>query len=189
MAILKIARMGHPALMGKAQPVEDPTDPRIHGLIADMVETMADAPGIGLAAPQVHVPLRIVVFRVPGERCEDSKDVPLTAMINPVIEPLSDETEEDWEGCLSVPGMTGRVPRHTHIRYSAHGPDGKTFEREARGYHARVVQHECDHLDGVLYPMRMTDLSTFGFVEEMARAPRTQMDGDMPSQDEDGEAA
>lgn len=185
MAILKIARMGHPALMGKAQPVEDPTDPRIHGLIADMVETMADAPGIGLAAPQVHVPLRIVVFRVPGERTDDNKDIPLTAMINPVIEPLSDDKEEEWEGCLSVPGMTGMVPRHTHIRYSAQGPDGKTFEREAKGYHARVVQHECDHLDGILYPMRMTDLSTFGFTEEMARAPRTQME----SADEDGEAA
>jgi peptide deformylase len=187
MAILKIARMGHPALMGTAQPVEDPTDPRIHGLIADMVETMADAPGIGLAAPQVHVPLRIVVFRVPGERCEDKKEVPLTVLINPVIEPVGDETEEDWEGCLSVPEMTGRVPRFTHIRYRGQGLDGKAVEREAKGYHARVVQHECDHLDGILYPMRMTDLSTFGYVEEMARAPRTQME---PADDsEDGEAA
>ncbi len=189
MAILKIARMGHPLLMGTAQPVPDATDPRIHGLIADMVETMADAPGIGLAAPQVHVPLRIVVFRVPGERCEDKKDVPLTALINPVIEPLSDEIEEGWEGCLSLPGMTGRVPRHTHIRYRAQGLDGKPLEREAKGYHARVVQHECDHLDGILYPMRMTDLSTFGYAEEMARVSRTVMDEAQDSDDEDGEAA
>jgi len=184
MAILKIARMGHPVLMGIAQPVEDPKDPRIHGLIADMVETMADAPGIGLAAPQVHVPLRIVVFRVPGERCEDKKDVPLTVLVNPVVEIVGDEVEEGWEGCLSLPELTGRVPRPTHIRYRAQGLDGKTFEREAKGYHARVVQHECDHLDGILYPMRMTDLSTFGFVEEMARAPRTAM-----AEDADGEAA
>ena len=119
MAILKIARMGHPVLMGIAQPVEDPKDPRIHGLIADMVETMADAPGIGLAAPQVHVPLRIVVFRVPGERCEDKKDVPLTVLVNPVVEIVGDEVEEGWEGCLSLPELTGRVPRPTHIRYRA----------------------------------------------------------------------
>lgn len=189
MAILKIARMGHPVLMGMAQPVEDPTDPRIHGLIADMVETMADAPGIGLAAPQVHVPLRVVVFRVPGERTEDKKDVPLTVLINPVIEVIGDEVAEDWEGCLSLPAMNGRVPRPTHIRYRAQGLDGKTFEREAMGYHARVVQHECDHLDGILYPMRMTDLTTFGFAEEMARAPRTAMTEDSDNENENGEAA
>ncbi len=173
MAILKIARMGHPALMSKARDVPDPTDPRIHGLIADMVETMADAPGIGLSAPQVHVPLRIVVFRVPGERCEDKQDVPLTVLINPVVTPLSDETVEDWEGCLSLPGMTGRVPRRARIKYSGFLPSGDPLEREAAGYHARVVQHECDHLDGVLYPMRMTDLSTLAYTEEMVRAPRT----------------
>ena len=170
--------MGHPVLRSPAQPVADPTDPRIHGLIADMVETMADAPGVGLAAPQVHVPLRVVVFRVPGARTEDGKDVPLTALINPVIEPLSEETEEGWEACLSVPGLTGRVLRHTHIRYRGLGPDGKEIVREARGYHARVVQHECDHLDGILYPMRMTDMTTLGFTDEMARAPRTAVAGD-----------
>ncbi|PIW27809.1 MAG: peptide deformylase [Rhodospirillales bacterium CG15_BIG_FIL_POST_REV_8_21_14_020_66_15] len=189
MAILKIARMGHPVLMGTAQPVQDPTDRRIHGLVADMVETMADAPGIGLAAPQVHVPLRVVVFRVPGERTEDKKEVPLTVLVNPVIELVGDATEEGWEGCLSLPEMTGRVPRHTHIRYRAHGLNGKSFEREAKGYHARVVQHECDHLDGILYPMRMTELSTFGFVEEMARASRTAMDPAADDANEDGEAA
>lgn len=173
MAILKIARMGHPVLAAMAARVEDPTDPRIHGLIADMVETMADAPGVGLAAPQVHVPLRIVVFRVPGDRTDDKKEVPLTALINPEIEALSDETAVGWEACLSLPEMTGQVPRFTSIRYRGLGPDGKEIVREATGYHARVVQHECDHLDGILYPMRMPDLTTFGFVEEMARAPRT----------------
>ena len=185
MAILKIARMGHPILRAAAQPVPDATDPRIHGLIADMVETMADAPGVGLAAPQVHVPLRVVVFRVPGARTDDGKDVPLTALINPVIEPLGEETEEGWEACLSVPGLTGRVPRHTRIRYRGLGPDGKEIVREATGYHARVVQHECDHLDGVLYPMRMTDMTTFGFVDEMTRVAPADDDGDA----EDGEAA
>lgn len=184
MAILKIARMGHPALMTPAQEAPDPTDPRIHGLIADMVETMADAPGIGLAAPQVHVPLRIVVFRVPGERCEDGQDVPLTALINPVITPLSQETALAPEACLSLPGLTGMVPRLTSIKYSGASPSGEAIEREATGYHARVVQHECDHLDGILYPMRMTDLSTFGFAEEMVRAQRTSVSPEDTDEDE-----
>lgn len=118
----------------------------------------------------------------------DKKDVPLTVLVNPVIEVVGEAVEEGWEGCLSLPEMTGRVPRPTHIRYRAQGLDGKTFEREAKGYHARVVQHECDHLDGILYPMRMTDLATFGYVEEMARAPRTAMAEDAGNE-EDGEAA
>ncbi|MEK9672874.1 MAG: peptide deformylase [Rhodospirillaceae bacterium] len=185
MAILKIARMGHPVLAAKAHPVSDPTDPRIQRLIADMMETMAHAPGVGLAAPQVHVPLRIVVLRVPGNRTDDGKEVPLTALINPEIEPVGEETALGWEACLSLPKMTGQVPRHTQIKYHFTGPDGKLVGREATGYHARVVQHECDHLDGILYPMRMTDLSTFGYVEEMSRAPRTETDDDV----EDGEGA
>jgi len=167
MAILKIARMGHPSLMGIAGPVDDPTHPPVHQLVSDMVETMADAPGIGLAAPQVHIPLRIVVFHVPAER--EGEGVPLTALINPEIEPLTDEQKEGIEGCLSLPGMAGRVPRYTKIKYRAQGLDGELFERVAEGYHARVVQHECDHLDGILYPMRMTDLSTFGYAEELAK--------------------
>ena len=187
MAILKIARMGHPTLMGVAADVQDPTDARIHGLIADMVETMADAPGIGLSAPQVHVPLRIVVFRVPGERCEDGQDVPLTALINPVITPVGNDQAEDWEACLSLPGMTGRVPRYTAIKYAGLSPAGEAIERHARGYHARVVQHECDHLDGILYPMRMTDLSTFAYREELVRAPRTVVSENNPDTDEAAE--
>lgn len=171
MAILKIARMGHPVLRMNAAEVADPTDARIHALIADMVETMADAPGVGLAAPQVHAPLRVVVFRVPGDRTENKEDVPLTALINPEIEPIGEETEEGFEGCLSVPGMTGKVSRYKKIRYRGLGPDGKEIVREAEGYHARVVQHECDHLDGILYPMRMADLSSFGFVDEISRGP------------------
>jgi peptide deformylase len=168
MAILKIARMGHPVLMTPAREVADPTDPAVHALINDMVETMLDAPGIGLAAPQVHVPARIVVFLVPEGR-GGAEGVPLTALINPVIEPVSDELVEGMEGCLSLPEMAGTVPRHAHIRYRAQNPDGSTFEREARGFHARVVQHECDHLDGILYPMRMTDLSKLGYADEMAK--------------------
>ncbi len=172
MAILKIARMGHPVLGRPAEPVADPTAPEIMRLVADMAETLADADGAGLAAPQVHVPLRLVMFRIPREREEcgpDEDEVPLTILINPEIEPLSDETALGWEGCLSLPGMLGEVPRHVQIRYRGLGIDGAPVEREASGYHARVVQHECDHLDGILYPMRMDDLSRFGFVEEMRR--------------------
>lgn len=175
MAILKIARMGHPVLNRVADPVEDPTAPEIRTLLQDMLDTMLDAPGIGLAAPQVYVPLRVVIFHVPRERndaVEGPAAVPegLNVLINPKIEPLSDEKEEDWEGCLSVPGMTGRVPRYTRIRYTAVDHEDNRIDRVAEGFHARVVQHECDHLDGMLYPRRMTDLSSFGFNEEIRRA-------------------
>lgn len=178
MAILKIARMGHPVLSAPAQPVGDPTAPEIRALVADMAETMRDAPGVGLAAPQVHVPLRIVIFDVPARRgagegaaADDPAQVPpgLNVLINPLIEPLGDEVEDDWEGCLSVPGMTGLVPRWTRIRYSGVDLDGQRVEREASAFHARVVQHECDHLDGVLYPMRIEDMASFGFVEEIRK--------------------
>ena len=170
MAILKIARMGHPVLMTPAREVTDPTAPEVHALINDMVDTMLDAPGVGLAAPQVHVPARIVVFHVPeGRGSEGDAGVPLTALINPKIEPLSDEMEVGMEGCLSLPEMTGPVPRYTRIRYTALAPDGSNIEREAEGFHARVVQHECDHLDGVLYPMRMTHISKLGYAEDMAK--------------------
>tara|TARA_E500000331_G_C17267179_1_gene717642 strand:- start:2092 stop:2592 length:501 start_codon:yes stop_codon:yes gene_type:complete len=160
--------MGHPILMSPAHEVADPTDPAVHQLIDDMVETMIDAPGLGLAAPQVHVPARIVIFRVPeGERSKDA--VPLTVLINPVIEILTDAIEDGVEGCLSLPKMSGMVPRHRRIYYRATAPDGSSIEREAEGFHARVVQHECDHLDGVLYPMRMRDLSLFGYEEELVK--------------------
>lgn len=174
MAILKIARMGHPVLRRKADPVTDPTAPEIRALLADMVETLADIGGAGLAAPQVHVPLRVVIFQVPTERltgrAEDQAQ-DLTALINPVIEPLGAEMELGWEGCLSVPGLKGAVPRFARIRYRALGLDGEAIDRTAEGFHARVVQHECDHLDGVLYPQRMTDLRLLTFVEEGARYP------------------
>jgi peptide deformylase len=173
MAILKIARMGHPVLKLRAEPVADPKAEEIQRLVHDMVETMADVGGIGLAAPQVHVGRRVVIFQVPGERRaaagEPAEDVPLTVLINPEIEPLSDEKAASVEACLSVPGLAGPVPRFTHIRYRALDLHGRMFEREAKGYHARVVQHECDHLDGILYPMRMTDLSQLAFVEELRR--------------------
>ena len=172
MSILKIARMGHPVLRQAAEPVADPTDPEIRRLVLDMWETLADIGGAGLAAPQVHVPLRLVIFHVPAFRAEREGAEPVgpTTLINPEIEPLGEERVEGWEGCLSVPGLTGFVPRHAAIRYRALTPEGELIEREAAGFHARVVQHECDHLDGILYPMRMTDLSKLMFVEEMQRA-------------------
>ena len=175
MAILKIARMGHPILAQPARPVEDPSAPEIRALVRDMAETMLDAPGIGLAAPQVHVPLRIVIFDVPPERGENPEGparIPegLNVLVNPTIEALGEEMEEGWEGCLSVPGLTGRVPRFARIRYTASDLEGEQFTREAAGFHARVVQHECDHLDGIVYPMRMRDLSSLGFLEEIRKS-------------------
>jgi peptide deformylase len=171
MSILKIARMGHPVLGQRARPVADARAPEIRRLIADMIETMADANGAGLAAPQVHAPLRLVVFHAPEEPAEADQTAPLTVLINPEIEILTDEMAEDWEGCLSVPGLRGLVPRYTHLRYRGLGPDGRPMEREARGFHARVVQHECDHLDGVLYPQRMRDLRTLIFESEWQHRP------------------
>jgi peptide deformylase len=177
MAILKIARMGHPVLKRVAAVVEDPRAPEIHRLINDMVDTLEDIGGAGLAAPQVHVPLRVVIFHVPGARlaAEDGNGgqtppgIPLTALINPEITPLSDDKVEGIEACLSVPGLAGMVPRYKQIRYRALAPDGSVIEREASGFHARVVQHECDHLDGILYPMRMLDMTSLSFVEELRR--------------------
>ncbi|MBO6946961.1 MAG: peptide deformylase [Rhodospirillales bacterium] len=169
MAVLKIARMGHPALMGIARPVSDPTEPGIRRLAQDMLDTMRDAPGIGLAAPQVHVPLRMVIYMVPESRTEDGEGHPLTVLINPEITVLDDTLQEGVEGCLSLPGMSGRVARPRRIRVKALNLDGKELDYEAEGFHARVIQHECDHLDGILYPMRMTDLASFGYVEEMTK--------------------
>ena len=175
MAILKIARMGHPVLGTPARPVPDPRAPEIHRLVNDMVETMIDANGAGLAAPQVHVPLRVVVFQAPGERTDPglSEDerfdhtAPLTVLINPEIAILNPEPEGGWEGCLSVPGLRGWVERPAHIRYRGLGLDGKLIDRVARGFHARVVQHECDHLDGRLYTSRMGNLSRLIFESEI----------------------
>ena len=167
MAILKIARMGHPVLRRPAEPVADPSAPEISRLVADMLETLADAGGVGLAAPQVHVALRVVIFEVPLHRAGEGGSVPMTCLINPVIEPLDEEKALGWEACLSVPGLTGVVPRWRHIRYRGSTLSGETISREAHDFHARVVQHECDHLDGTLYPQRMTDLSLLSFIEEM----------------------
>ena len=174
MAILKIARMGHPVLRRAADPVADLASPDLYRLIADMEETLADIGGAGLAAPQVHVPLRVVIFCVPEERVTgrpDDQPQDLAALVNPVIEPLDDEQELGWEGCLSVPGLRGAVPRFSRIRYRAHLPGGGVIDRVASGFHARVVQHECDHLDGILYPQRMTDLRLLTYVEEGQRFP------------------
>jgi peptide deformylase len=174
MALLKIARMGNPVLRVPARPVEDPAAPWVRRLVEDMVETMEDADGTGIAAPQVHMPWRIVVFRVGGGRLTDlpgDAEQDLTVLINPIIEPIGDEIAFGWEGCLSVPGLRGVVPRHLRIRYTATQLDGGTIEHEAAGFHARVVQHECDHLDGILYPQRITDHRLIGFVEELQRHP------------------
>ena len=174
MALLKIAHMGHPVLRSQAEAVEDPTAPWVRRLVEDMVETMEDAGGTGLAAPQVHMPWRIVVFRVGGERLTDLPDdtaQDLTALINPVIEPVGNEMAYGWEGCLSVPGLRGVVPRHLRVRYRGLGLDGGAIERDVAGFHARVVQHECDHLDGILYSQRMTDHRLLVFLEELQRHP------------------
>lgn len=172
MAILKIARMGHPVLAGIAKPVADPTAPEIRRLVGDMLETMVDANGAGLAAPQVHVPLRVVVFQAPGERDTADSDkfeasAPLTVLINPEITVIGEARESGWEGCLSVPGMRGLVERPAHIRYRGVDHEGHVIERVAKGFHARVVQHEVDHLDGTLYPQRMGDLKKLIFESEV----------------------
>ena len=174
MALLKIAHMGHPVLRQRAVPVDDPSAPWVRTLVDDMIETMHDAGGTGLAAPQVHQSHRIVVFMVGEERLTGlpgDDPQPLTVLINPVIEPIGDEMALGWEGCLSVPGLRGVVPRYLRVRYRGLGLGGKTLEREAAGFHARVVQHECDHLDGILYPQRMTDHRLLVYSEELQRHP------------------
>ena len=173
MAILKIARMGHPVLLRRADPVPDPTAPEVQRLVQDMFETMEDAGGAGLAAPQVHVPLRLFVFRIAPHRAgEAPDDGPMgnTVLVNPEVEPLGDEQMLHWEGCLSIPGLRAAVPRWVRVRYRAMDGGGGPVEAEASGFHAAVVQHEHDHLDGILYPMRMNDFRLFGFTEELARA-------------------
>ncbi len=169
MAILKIARMGHPVLTRSAAAVADPSAPEIGRLVADMIETISDAEGLGLAAPQVHVAKRVVVFHTPhrGEEGEDEEDWSrLTVLVNPVVEAVGEAREDGWEGCLSVPGLRGLVSRYARVRYRGVTPDGEAIDRTVGGMHARVVQHECDHLDGILYPMRMTDLTKLVFESE-----------------------
>ncbi len=165
MTLLNIARMGRPVLRAKARPVSDPTDPAIRRLARDMIETMLDAPGVGLAAPQVHEPLRLIVVRVPADRA-DGAPVPETVLVNPELEPIGGGVELGWEGCLSVPGLRGIVPRHARVLYRALDLEGNRIKGEAAGFHARVLQHEVDHLDGVLYLDRMPDLRLLSFNEE-----------------------
>lgn len=165
MALLKIARMGHPVLRGRAAPVDDPAAPEIRRLAQDMLETMRDAPGVGLAAPQVYAPLRMVVARAPADRSGGGEE-PESVFINPEITLLDDADALGWEGCLSVPGLRGIVPRHRRIGLTALDLNGKTIEREISGFFARVIQHETDHLNGVLYLERMTDLQMLAFEGE-----------------------
>ncbi len=186
MAILKIARMGHHVLRQIAAPIEDPGDPEVRRLVSDMLDTMEDADGTGLAAPQVHVPRRLVIFYVSGERAgrtdgdveeeaEGDGEVPLTVLINPVIEPLSEEKVAGWEACLSLPDLAGKVPRYRAVRYRGLTLDGEEIVREATDFHARVVQHECDHLDGILFPQRMTDMSALVYASELKAQARAEM--------------
>jgi len=167
MAVHTILKMGDPRLLRVAKPVAQFDTPELHRLVADMFDTMAAANGAGLAAPQIGVDLQLVIFGsgAPNPRYPDAPPVPRTVLLNPKITPLSEEEEEDWEGCLSVPGMRGVVPRWKAIRYTGFDPHGKPIDRTAEGFHARVVQHECDHLVGKLYPMRVRDFTKFGFTE------------------------
>ena len=168
MTVRTILRMGDPRLLQSAAPVRDFSDPALRALIVDLQETMLAAGGAGLAAPQIGVGLQVVVFGFESSpRYPDAEPVPETILVNPLITPLGDEMEEGWEGCLSVPGMRGVVPRHLRIRYRGFDERGEAIDRTVSGFHARVVQHECDHLDGVLYPMRMRDFTRFGFTEEL----------------------
>ena len=166
--IRPVLRMGDPRLWEKSLPLTDFKSAFLAELLADMRDTMAHLNGAGLAAPQIGVGLRVVIFGVTANpRYPDVEEVPETVLINPQLTPLGDETEEGWEGCLSVPGMRGVVPRWRRLRYGGFDEKGKAFSREVEGFHARVVQHECDHLDGVLYPMRIRDFTRFGFIEEL----------------------
>lgn len=166
--IQKILRMGDPQLLRVAAPVQDIHSAELKQIIADMYDTMHAAKGVGLAAPQIGVDLRLMIFGFDANpRYPDAEPVPLTTLINPWLEVLTGETEEGWEGCLSVPDMRGLVPRPGHIRYGGTLEDGTTLEREVRGFHARVFQHEFDHLEGILYPQRIRDMTKFGFIDTL----------------------
>jgi peptide deformylase len=166
MAIKPVLRMGDPLLLERAQEVERFGTPEIDALLTDMLDTMEALDGAGLAAPQIGVPLRVIIFGVKrNPRYPDAEEVPYTVLVNPVVRPITQELEDGWEGCLSVPGMRGLVPRYRRISYSGFDQYGGRIEREVADFHARVVQHECDHLDGVLYPMRIKDMRNFGFAD------------------------
>jgi peptide deformylase len=164
--IRTVLKMGDPILAQIAQPVEAFDTPALHALLEDMMDTMLALNGAGIAAPQIGVSQRVVIFGFEkNQRYPEAAPVPMTVLINPIITPLSLDKENGWEGCLSVPGLRGVVPRFTKIRYQGYGPAGELIDRVAQGFHARVVQHECDHLDGKLYPQRIEDMSQFGFTE------------------------
>jgi len=166
MAIKPVLRMGEPLLFAQAKPVTAFDTPELHALIQDMQDTMESMNGAGVAAPQIDVSLRVVIFGVGSNpRYPDAEQVPYTVLINPVLTPVGEEMEDGWEGCLSVPGMRGVVPRFTRLHYTGFDQFGQTIDRLVSGFHARVVQHECDHLDGILYPMRIQDLTNFGYTD------------------------
>ncbi|MBU6504408.1 MAG: peptide deformylase [Betaproteobacteria bacterium] len=166
MAVKDVLRMGHPLLLQQAAPITRFDTPELHALLEDMRDTMAHLDGAGLAAPQIGVSLQVVIFGVDSNpRYPDAEAVPMTVLINPELTVLDDTQEEGWEGCLSVPGFRGVVPRYTRLRYRGYDELGRLIDRTAEGFHARVVQHECDHLIGVLYPMRVRDFSRFGFTD------------------------
>ncbi|WP_026437636.1 peptide deformylase [Acidovorax sp. JHL-9] len=167
MTIHTILKMGDPRLLRIAQPVLEFDTDALHLLVRDMFETMRSVNGAGLAAPQIGVDLQVVIFGSanPNPRYPDRPLVPSTVLVNPVIDPVGDAEDEDWEGCLSVPGLRGKVPRWSRIRYSGFDPYGDPINRTVEGFHARVVQHECDHLVGKLYPMRVRDFAQFGYTE------------------------
>ncbi len=166
--IREVLKMGDPQLLQIAEPLARFDTPELHALLADMRDTMAHLSGAGLAAPQIGVGLQVVIFGVKkNPRYPDAEEVPDTVLINPVLTPLSDELEDDWEGCLSVPGLRGLVARYARMRYQGFDENGSAIDRSVSGFHARVVQHECDHLLGILYPMRIRDLRNFGFNEAL----------------------
>ncbi|MHB8666988.1 MAG: peptide deformylase [Burkholderiales bacterium] len=166
--IREVLKMGDPRLLQQARALEQFDTPELHALIDDLRDTMAHLNGAGLAAPQIGVDLQVVVFGFEqNPRYPRAEEVPDTVLINPVLTPLSDDIEEDWEGCLSVPGLRGMVPRHTRLRYQGYDATGARIDRSVSGFHARVVQHECDHLLGILYPMRIRDFSKFGFIQAL----------------------
>ncbi|MGH8750517.1 MAG: peptide deformylase [Burkholderiales bacterium] len=175
MAVRDVLKMGDARLLEPAKPVKQFDTPELHALIADMHDTMEALNGAGLAAPQIGVLLQVAIFGVTrNPRYPDAEEVPYTVLINPKLTPLGKETEEGWEGCLSVPGMRGLVPRHKKLRYQGYDQFGKALDRSVEGFHARVVQHECDHLQGILYPMRIRDLRDFGFSEVLFPGQLTQ---------------
>lgn len=177
MTVRAVLRMGDPLLLQKAAPVETFDTPELHALIQDMHDTMTHMEGAGIAAPQIGVSLRVVIFGVDSNpRYPDAEQVPYTVLINPVLNPVGEAVEDGWEGCLSVPGMRGIVPRYQRLHYTGFDQYGKPIDRLVSGFHARVVQHETDHLDGILYPMRITNLANFGYTDVLFPGQELQDD-------------